>query len=70
MESDGAYDTTDSPGYSHPVHVEGGEGEIIPVYISVHVDQPQHEALIAAARVLQDAVQIPERRDGNANGQN
>ena len=46
-------------GDGDPVDVERGQRKIIPLDEAVHIDEPQHEALVAAARVLKDAVQVP-----------
>ena len=39
--------------------VQRGQREVVSLDETVHVDQPQHEALVAAARVLEDAVEVP-----------
>lgn len=45
----------------HAVDVQRRQRKVVPLDESVHVNQPQHEAFVAAARVLEDAVEVPFR---------
>lgn len=47
------------------MHVQGREREAVDLYEPVHVDEPQNETFIAAARVLEDAIQVPMENDGD-----
>ena len=50
------------PRDGNAMDIESCKSEVISLDEAIHVDQPQDEALIAAARVLENAVQVPGKK--------